>query len=145
MIKLFFLMIFFLMSAYSLKADQVPGVNDQGFTAELDNIKNPFEDGFPKPSPVPKPIFIRHKPTHYKLPKLIILPKRKSQPVTGLEVKLPDLKLQGVIVGEDIHQAIINDQVVPLLGTIEGARVDSVTKQGVELFFKGKKFFLKVD
>ncbi len=138
-------MIFFLMGAYSLKADEVPAGNDQEFAAELDNIKNPFEDGFPKPKPKPEPVFIRHKPTHHKPPKIIILPRRKLEPVVGPEVKLPDLKLQGVIVGEDVHQAIINDRVVPLLGTIEGARVDSVTKQGVELFFKGKKFFLKVD
>jgi hypothetical protein len=60
-------------------------------------------------------------------------------------IPFPELNLQGVIVGEDIHQAIINDRAVPLHGTIEGVRVDSVTKQGVELFFKGKKVFLKVD
>ncbi len=130
-------MIFFLMGTYPLKADEVPGGNDQEFIAKLDNIKNPFEEGIPKPVPIVAP------PQH-KVPKPVYV-KPKPKPVAEPVILPPTLNLQGVIVGEDIHQAIINDQVVPLLGVIEGARVDSVTKQGVELFFKGKKFFLKVE
>ena len=169
MIKLFFLMIFFFTGPYSLKADEVPG-GDQEFKNELNNIRNPFEDG------IPKPIIIINKsmPIYHEAPKAIVLPPMpkpmlqsvvlpmpkpmsyqpiplmpKYQPVAWRppepEIRLPTLKLQGVMVGEEMHQAIINDQVVPLFGTIEGARVDSVSKEGVELFFKGKKFFLKVD
>ena len=74
--------------------------------------------------------------------RMFVMPKIEP---AALPVTLPDLHLQGVIVGEDIHEAIINDQVVPLLGFIEGAQVDSVSKDGVELLFKGKKIFLKVD
>ena len=48
MIKLFFLIIFFFAGPYSLRADGVPG-GDQEFKKELDNIKDPFEDGIPKP------------------------------------------------------------------------------------------------
>lgn len=140
MIKLFVLMIFFFIGNYSLKAADVPGGNDQEFTAKLDSIKNPFEDG------LPKPVVIMPKPAAYhEEPKPVVLPISKSEPVANIKVGLPDLKLQGVMVGEDIHQAIIDDQVVPLFGTIEGVRVDSVTKQGVGLSYKGKKFFLKVD
>jgi len=140
MIKLFFLMIFFLMGPYSLKAADAPGGNDREFTAKLDNIKNPFEDG------LPKPVVIKMKPTvHYTQHKARVIVRPKPKAAAPPVISLPALNLQGVIVGEDIHQAIINGQVVPLLGTIKGARVDSVTKQGVELFFKGKKFFLKVD
>jgi hypothetical protein len=179
MIKLFFLMIFFFTGPYSLKADEVPG-GDQEFKNELNNIKNPFEDG------LPKPIVIINKstPIYHEAPKAIVLPpmpqpvvfkpmpqpvvfkpmpqpvvfKPMPQPISQMpryqpvawrppepEIRLPTLKLQGVVVGEEMHQAIINDQVVPLLGTIEGARVEAVSKEGVELFFKGKKFFLKVD
>ena len=152
MIKLFFLTIFFFVGSYSLKAQEVrpwrdlanpedwqTPVSDQEFKSELDNIKNPFEDG------IPKPVVVINKSTHHGKPKPIDLHKPISKPVVPLRVSLPALNLQGVMVGEDMHQAIINDQVVPLHGTIKGARVDSVTKQGVELFFKGKKFFLKVD
>jgi len=140
MIKLFFLMIFFLAGPYLLKASESLG-GDQEFKNELDNAKNPFEDGLPKPMVMMN----NPKPTYHEEPKAIVLPMPESKSVAEPEVKLPDLKLQGVMVGEDIHQAIINDQVVPLFGTMEGARVVSVTKQGVELLFKGKKFFLKVD
>ncbi len=135
MIKLFFLMIFFFMGTYSLKASEALGGNDQEFTAKLDNIKNPFEDGIPKPIPVvvkprevPKPIYVKPKPEP-GLPQVVVLPA---------------LELQGVILGEDINQAIINGQVVPLGGIIKGARLDSVSKDEVELSYNGKKFFLKV-
>ena len=168
MIKLFFLMIFFFAGPYLLKADEAPG-GDQEFKSELNNIKNPFEDG------IPKPIVIINKPTpvYHEAPKAIVLPlmpkpmpqpvvfKPMSQPMPisqpmpkyqpvawrqpEPEIRLPTLKLQGVMVGEEIHQAIINDQVVPLFGTIEGARVEAVSKEGIELSFKCKKFFLKVD
>ncbi len=144
MIKLFFLMIFFLAGPYSPKADEGLG-GDQEFIAKLDNIKNPFEDGIPKPIIINEPTPIYHgEPIIHEEPKTIVLPEPVAVPAEP-PVVLPDLKLQGVMVGEDMHQAIINDQVVPLLGTIDGARVDSVSKEGVELFFKGKKFFLKVD
>jgi hypothetical protein len=153
MIKLFFLMIFLFMGSYSLKADEVLG-SDREFMNELDAVKNPFEDGLPKlvpvviqptkpevqpaiPMPMPKP------PEPIAPPRpMFVMPEIKP---AALPVTLPNLRLQGVIVGEDIHEAIINEQVVPLRGFIEGAQVDSVSKEGVGLLFKGKKVFLKVD
>jgi hypothetical protein len=137
MIKLFLLVLFLLLGSFPLKADEVLG-GDQEFIKELDIIKNPFEDGFPKPIVIkPEPI---HPVEHKKIKKVV-----HKKIVVPPEIKLPGLDLQGVMVGEDMHQAIINDEVVPLYGSIEGARVDSITKQGVEVLFKGKKFFLKVD
>jgi hypothetical protein len=133
MIKLIFLMIFLLIGNYSLRADEVPGA-DEEFAQDLDSVKNPFEDGLPKPVIVAPPI-IKHE-----APKVI--PKPKPVPPV---IKLPELDLQGVIVGEGIQQAIINDQDVDLLGSIKGAQLVAVSKQGVELKYKGKKFFLKVD
>ena len=146
MIKLFFLIIFFLAGPYSLKADEVPG-GDQEFKSELNNVKNPFEDG------IPKPVVMINKPTliHHEEPAVVLsLPKPMPEPEhpgppPGEEVELPVLKLQGVMVGDEMHQAIINDQVVPLFGTIDGAKVLEVRKDGVVLFFEGKKLFLKVD
>jgi hypothetical protein len=132
-------MVFLFMGSYSLKADGVLD-GDQDFMKDLDNIKNPFEDGFPKPVIIDKPVIHQEQP--------VIIPKKvvpKPIAVVPQVVSLPDLHLQGVIVGDGIYQAIINDKIVPLQGTIEGARVDSVNKQVVGLIFKGKKFFLKVE
>ena len=92
---------------------------------------------------MPEPVAVI-QPAHHEELKPVVLPVH-TIPVMKPQIMLPDLKLQGVIVGEEIHQAIINDQVVPLLGTIMGAQIVSVSKQGVALLFKGKKFFLKVD
>ena len=145
MIKLFFLILFLVMGSYSLRADESQG-DDQDFVNQLSNIKSPFDDGLPKPPPpvvvVPPPVLNQNPPSQ---PKKHKHKRRAPVPVVEPLITPPALNLQGVIVGEEMHQAIINGQVVPLNGTIEGAEVNSVTKEGVEILFKGKKFFLKVD
>ena len=129
-------MIFLFTAPCLLKADEVPG-GDQDFMKALNSIKNPFEDGIPKPVPVyvPPPPVVVPKP-------VVFIPKPKPRP---LPVKLPVLHLQGVMVGEEMHEAIIDGQEVSLLESIKGAKLISVSKEGVGLVFKGKKFFLKVD
>jgi len=140
MIRLFLLIIFFFTGVLPLYADLGPE-SAQGFLRELENVKNPFEDG------LPKPVVVVPAPVVPEVPKPVVVhksrPRRKH--VVRPVITLPSLNLQGVIVGGEVHQAIINDQVVPLSGSIEGARVISVTREGVGLRFKGKKFFLKVE
>lgn len=137
MIKLFFLVIFLLAGAYPLKAEETLE-KDQEFMNGLENVKNPFEDGLPPPVVV--------EPVHQDQPQPVALPT-VSEPVKIVppQIRLPDLKLQGVIVGEEVHQAIINDLVVPLHGSIGGARLEEVSKLGVVLIYKGKKFILKIE
>ena len=129
-----------MMGTYSPRADET-SASDGDFMNKLNDIKSPFEDGIPKPVIIPPPVVVHHQePIRIK----IELPKPHislPQPV----IQLPELKVQGVVVGDDVHQAIINDQIVPLLGFIDGVQLIDVSKQGVELLFKGKKFFLKVD
>jgi len=140
MIKILLLMLFFLIGSHPLRAEENLG-NDQDFMQQLDNVKNPFEDGYPKPVPLPTPVLVYHPPE----PKPVLpIEQPKPRPVP-VPVKLPAFAVQGVIVGEDINEAIINDKVVPLHGVIKGAQVVSVTKKGVGFLYKGKKFFLKVD
>ncbi len=139
MIKLLLLTIFFWSVSYSLKADEISG-GDSEFMSQLDSVKSPFDDGLPKPvavvnQPAPSPPSVDTTP--------VIVPKPVA--VVPTEITLPPLHLEGVIVGEDIHQAIIDDQVVPIHGYIKGARINSVNKEGVGLYYKGKKFFLKVE
>ena len=140
MIKFIFLMAFFLMGSCSLYADESPS-GDQDFLQRLNIIKDPFEEGIPKPILVaPKPGTVEYK--NSKAPLKI----RPPQPKVAKPVIIPPtLSLQGVIVGEDMHEAIINDTIVPLGGSIEGAKVYSVSQKGVGLVYKGKKFFLKVE
>jgi len=140
MIKFLLLILFLLMGTYPLKAADTFG-GDQEFSNELDSIKNPFEDGFPKP------VVVVVKPVYHYVPppKPRVVYHPKPRVVVPPVITLPALNLEGVIVSEDIHEAIIDDQVVPLLGSIEGVQVDSVTKEGVGLSFRGKKFFLKVE
>ena len=82
MIKLFFLTIFFFVGSYSLKAQEVrpwrdlanpedwqTPVSDQEFKSELDNIKNPFEDGIPIPPPAPPAPVVINAPIHNERPK----------------------------------------------------------------------------
>jgi len=138
MIKLFLLIIFFFTGTVALKAEEILG-SDQDFMKELDNVKSPFEDGTPKEVHLPQSV-------QREQPRSVVEQPKAPQPVAPPEViTLPALDLQGVIVGENVHQAIINGQVVPLHGSIQGARIDSMSKDGVGLFFKGKKFFLKID
>jgi hypothetical protein len=142
MTKLFFLIIFLLVGPYSLKAAETPASSHE-FMNELNSIKDPFEEGFPKPIPVvvQMPINVNHKGP--KKPINVTPPKPKAS--VGPVITLPTLDLQGVLVGEDMHEAIIDDKIVPLQGSIKGAKVISVSKQGVGLLYKGKKFLLKVD
>ena len=136
MIKILLLISFIFIWNIPLQADEEIGI-DQEFAQELDNIRNPFNDGFPpKPVIVPKPVYQPEVPK----PIQITIPKPPPEVVT-----LPALNLQGVIIGGDIDEAIINDQVVPLQGVIEDAVVDNVSKKGVVMIYKGKKFFLKVE
>jgi len=137
MIKLFILIGFLLMGSYALKADEPPIV-DQEFMQRLNSIKDPFEEGVPKPIVIaPKPIIVEHKAP----PKVV---PHKSKP-PAVVITPPTLHLQGVIVGEGINEAIIDDTIVPLYGEIEGAKVIFVSKKGVEVLYKGQKFILKVE
>ena len=136
MIKLFFLTVFLFTGQYSLKAAQEP-VDDQGLKSNLENTKSPFDDGIPPPVVISQSVQQAVKP--------VPVPHGRVVKAPALPVLLPPIDLEGVIVGDTIHQAIMNDEIVPLHGIIEGARLIAVTKKGAVLLFKGKKFFLKVN
>ncbi|MBT7700716.1 MAG: hypothetical protein HN700_10515, partial [Verrucomicrobia bacterium] len=59
-------------------------------------------------------------------------------------VEWPTVTLQGVIGRGKNGSAILNNKVLAVDETIEGVRVISVGKQGVELEFKGRRRFIKV-
>ncbi len=141
--SLFLLIFLFLAGAVFIKADETH-VSDEGFMQAVTRVRDPFKDPFAanlsKPMEAPKPLVKPPEPAP-RISAPVEPPAAMPQEV----VSLPNLKLEGVMVGEEMHQAIINGQVVGLQGTIDGARVVSMTKDGVELLFKGKKFFLKTN
>lgn len=63
-----------------------------------------------------------------------------QQPQT--EERLPELTVQGLVWGGKITQAIINNTVVKQGDTISGAKVITITKEGVTVLFKGKQYKL---
>lgn len=71
-----------------------------------------------------------------------IAPEMEGEPAGPVETQampLPNFSVQGVIWGGSLPQAIINDQVVKIGDTIQGAKVISIGKEGVGLLFDGRQ------
>jgi hypothetical protein len=58
------------------------------------------------------------------------------------EAKLPSLKVQGIIWGGSLPQAIVNNKVVKAGDIIEGVRIVEIKKDGIILFFSGRQYTL---
>lgn len=56
------------------------------------------------------------------------------------EKPLPVLTVQGIVWGGVFPQAIINNKIVRIGDTIEGARVVDITKSGVIIFFNEREY-----
>lgn len=56
------------------------------------------------------------------------------------EEKMPSLKVQGIIRGGKLSQAIVNNKIVKIGDTIEGARITNIEKDGVTVFFGHKSY-----
>jgi len=69
------------------------------------------------------------------------IPPGAQQEGPGLSTP-PSLTVQGIIWGGRFPQAIINNKVVKVEDTIEGARVISIDKEGINLLFEGMQYNL---
>jgi type II secretory pathway component PulC len=69
------------------------------------------------------------------------VPQDNAEPVK-IEFDTEKLKVQGIIWGSKVPQAIINDRVVTIGSLIEGAEVLSIDKKGITLNFHGSIFNL---
>lgn len=85
------------------------------------NTRDPFEGPFTKP-PEPKGGEV------------------EQQELMPVEYPPPALTVQGLVWGGEFPQAIINEQVVKIGDTIAEARVISIDKDGVSVFYKEKKY-----
>ncbi|PIQ86785.1 MAG: hypothetical protein COV73_04175 [Candidatus Omnitrophica bacterium CG11_big_fil_rev_8_21_14_0_20_43_6] len=73
-------------------------------------------------------------------------PKPAAQE-TAVEIETPQfdfnkVKVQGIIWGVSIPQAIINDQVVTVGDLVEGAKILAIDKKGITLSYYGQTFDL---
>jgi len=59
-----------------------------------------------------------------------------------VSLPLPSLSIQGIIWGGRFPQAIINNKVVKVGDTIEGARITDINKNGVLVFFENREYNL---
>lgn len=57
---------------------------------------------------------------------------------------LPALQVQGIVWGGSLPQAIINNIVVKIGDTMDGARITDINKNGVTVFFGNRQFNLTV-
>ena len=60
------------------------------------------------------------------------------------EEKLPDLCVQGVIIGGDAATVFINDKPARPGDTVLGAKITKISNSGIEFQYQGKSFFKKI-
>lgn len=70
------------------------------------------------------------------------LQKQKPEELTKPKINLESFKVQGVIWGAKITQAIINNKVLVVGDSLDGAKVVSIDKKGVVLDFSGEIIIL---
>ena len=101
---------------------------------------NPFQSLLPEVEPVQN---IDQENTYAfndPIPEEHIEPAPVQEPVKPTP---PTLTLNGIVWDTDRPQAIINDQVLSQGDTIEGAKIVSIRKSGINLVFEDVNFTLK--
>lgn len=68
--------------------------------------------------------------------------KQEAQPSETKQSQPPALTVQGLIWGGNFPQAIINNKVVKTGDSIEGARILSIDKEGITVFYDGNEYNL---
>ena len=71
-----------------------------------------------------------------------VIKKEETKPKQVVKIQPPVLTVQGVIWGGRFNQAIINDKVLKAGGTIQGAKILSIDKNGIVVLFEGMQFNL---
>jgi len=90
---------------------------------EGQGLSDPFKDPFKEP-PTPEELAVS---------KVKEVPKEPDKP-------LPAMKVSGVIIGNVVNQAIVNDKIVKVGDSIEGATITSIDKKGMTVFFNNKNY-----
>lgn len=120
---------------------------------DLDTLRNPFIPYIAKKKkeppvvvkpPVPvKPVAVVKPPVKVVTPPPPPPPKPRVEAVVDTSF-LKEIKISGLVWNTDTPQAIINGKVVKVGDEIKGSKITSIRKDGVELTFKGLKYFLSI-
>lgn len=65
-----------------------------------------------------------------------------EEPVQVETKPLPSLQIEGVVWGGSLPQAIINNRVMRVGDTVEGARITDINQSGVTVFFENRQYNL---
>ncbi|MCA9398721.1 MAG: hypothetical protein KC618_03145 [Candidatus Omnitrophica bacterium] len=131
-IATFFLLL--LSTSFSLEAQEnIPG--------EMGKRRNPFipqlpveaEPEPPKPAPAPQP---RPKPQPAPEP---------VKPQVKQPTRMPTFNISGIVWNSDRPQAIINGSVKDIGDSIDGVKIISIHKEGIDVSFQGKNMTIKVN
>lgn len=79
------------------------------------------------------------------IPEIFVEPEVKEdllEEIIETPVSLPGLDIQAVVWGSLIPQAIINGEILRVGDTIEGAKITNITKEGIDIIYKGRIFNL---
>ncbi len=131
---------------------------EKAFLQDLEKLKDPFLSPFAKKvveevkPPVPAPVETP-QPVPSKLPEPKPTPPPRPTPVpVVLPVELNvapfstgGIKVNGIIWNTDLPQAIVNDSVVNIGDELQGAKIVSIKKEGIELLHRGKKYYLSIN
>jgi hypothetical protein len=125
-------------------SSSITDVENKEVMEALAGLKNPFMPPvFPSP---PKPI---KPPQPVVVPVIPHIPPPPPTPVVvppPVDLSSLALNLQGVIWGEILPRVIINNQILKINDSIEGAVVRSISREGqVTMVYKGVKFKLTME
>lgn len=128
-----------------VEAQEVPVVEDV-FDKIINEIKDPFLSQLPKKAePVPS------QPLPLKQVPIIIKPVQKVAPppplpVVDVVITAPKIVVSGLVWGREIkdQQAIVEDSIVGVGGSIKGAKVVSISRSGLKVLYQGKYFTYNV-
>lgn len=106
---------------------------------DLSSLRNPFVPVIPPPKIVETPV---EQPVR-KVDNIITVPQ--APPQRRPPVPPPSLSIQGIVWGGDRPQAIIGGKVVGVGDTVQGVKIVSIRKSGIDVLSGGRKFHVPVD
>lgn len=150
-----FLILLLINVSYSIaeeaESKPVEQLNDQAEVESVDfsTIKNPFITKLPavqiKKTIVEQPIKKIDNTNDFKRPEPV-MPREMIKPVMETTKKaLPQFNLKGILWGVDHPFAVVNDTVVGLNDTINGATVKSIHRDGVDFSYMGETIHVQMD